>query len=95
MTSSPPVSSKAKSQTGEEARHNNYSGIFLEKVGLSSSHRGVFSKPEGGRRFEHFICVCVCVRACVCVCTNMTSLLTGWRLLLSTVVTRGGEENRR
>lgn len=51
------------------------------------------SQREGDVLSILSVYVCVFVR--VCVCTNMTSLLTGWRLLLSTVVTRGGEENRR
>ena len=60
--------------TGSQSLLTN-TGLFWERVGLSTSHRGVFSKPEGGRRFEH-ISVHVCVPVHVCVCVYKYDIIT-------------------
>ena len=89
-------SSKANSQCGLGARVYWPTLVSFGRGWASPHPTEVCSQSQReGDVLSIYLCMCVCPCMCVFVCTNMTSLLTGWRLLLSIVVTRGGEENRR
>lgn len=79
-------------RTGTTSLLSEYRSLSGEGRFLHIPPRSV-SKPEGGRRFEHLSLCFVTVRMCVFVCTNMTSLLTYWRLLLAIVVAQGGDDD--
>lgn len=100
--SNPVLKSSAKKdwdQSLSTRRWSGSGGVGEEGVrGVLHIPLRCISKARGRETFGAYICVCVsvcvavmhvCACVCfVCVCTNMTSLLTGWRLLLATVVTR-------
>lgn len=89
---SPPVNSKVNSQWEQGWV---YCPNTRETVIFSTSRWGAFRSQREGDVLSILSLCFFTVRMCVFVCTNMTSLLTDWRLVLAIVVAQGGDDDWR